>query len=290
LNRTDYILKFKKEKKRFPTATELATAFKISERTALHELSSFRTTKPKPEPKKNKTVSFLRFFLILLSAMAFILSVYFTGSWFIGRFNIFIAGLISLSMVLFMVISPQVSRFISSPIVKFILWISFTIALLFSMGSTIAGQYNRTTEARESNRDTLSVYTEYETNEDEILFQIEETRVEKAIHQQTLEILSQTKEDRIENWQSIATERKYIDKFNEKIDRLTTELKAVRNNKMVELNNGIIEEKRDFYSFISKLTGKEISVIEFIISALPAVFIDLIAALCLNLALFIKEK
>ena len=120
----------------------------------------------------------------------------------------------------------------------------------------------------------------------EILTLIDEARADKMIHSKTLEDLS---ENRLDNWQPIATERKYIDKFNDRIDSLNEELKTVRDKQEVELSNGIIE-KRDFYTFISGVTGLEKSFIEFLVSSLPAVFIDIISALCLNLALFIKSE
>lgn len=290
----NYIDGFKEKTGRMPSHVELSRNLKLSTQAAIQAIIAYSKEEHIKEEKvqheaevKNWTVTILRIALVALAAMAFTLSVYFTGLWFYGKFSYFISGLISLSMVLFMVISPQTLRFVKNPFVKAIIAGSFVIALAFSMGSTVAGQYNAITVRIESEPDRSYIFEQLTTSEEEIKQLIEEAQRDKEIHQVSLSLLSATAEERIQNWQSIATERKYIDQFDARIDSLREELKNVRNS---TLENGIIEEKRDFYLFISELTGVEKSLIEFIISAMPAVFIDVISALCLNLALFIKEK
>jgi len=289
------------EHRRLPKAEELATALRVSERTALHELASFKAMHKKIDPvtsstqktvkkvprkaKKNYIVLILKAFLILLSAMAFCLSVYFTGLWFSGRFPLWVAGAISLTMVLFMVIAPQTMRFIKNKLIKGVVLLSFSVALVFSMGSTIAGQYNKSTEIIENSIDRSFIYNQLVDNKKEVQELIDEAQEDKKIHQETLRMLSGSQEDRLKNWQSIATERKYISNYDQRIDQLRVELSNVRGE---QVSNGNIEEKRDFYLFVSGLTGMEKSFTEFLISALPAIFIDIISALCLNLALFIK--
>lgn len=290
MTRQEYISDFRKKNNRPPTKVELATALKISERTAMHELAQYLAAVKEPKTKPTKTHNSLlplRVALFFLSAMAFILSVYFTGLWFSGRFNLFISGLISLTMVLFMVIAPQTLRFINNPLIKLVVSVSFLIAMVFSMGSTIAGQYQKSTLAMESHVDKSYVFGQLASNEDEIKQLISEAQKDKSIHQQTLELLSASKEDRLSNWQQIATERKYIDSFDSRIDYLRAELTDTREK---VIDNGTVEEKRDFYYFISGITGVRRSMVEFIISSLPAIFIDIVSALCLNLALFIKEE
>jgi len=292
MTRQEYISDFRKKNNRPPTKIELATALKISERTAMHELAQYLAAVKEPKAnhanpaKKRNSLLPLRVALFVLSAMAFILSVYFTGLWFYGRFNLFISGLISLTMVLFMVIAPQTLRFINNPLIRLIVSVSFIIAMVFSMGSTIAGQFQKSTLVMESEIDKSYVFNQLASNEEEVKQLISEAQKDKSIHQQTLEQLSASKDDRLNNWQQIATERKYIDNFDSRIDFLRAELTDTREK---VIDNGTIEEKRDFYYFISGITGVKKSMVEFIISSLPAIFIDIVSALCLNLALFIKE-
>jgi len=287
----EFINSFKSTHGRLPSQVELTRELKISPQVALRALIQY--VEPVQEKsasaplQKDRIVPLLRGLLVLLSAMAFTLSVYFTGLWFYGKFSYFISGLISLSMVLFMVISPQTVRYVKPWYTKAIIAISFVIALVFSMGSTIAGQYNKVTERIELEPDKSYIFNQLTTSEDEIQQLINEAQEDKVVHQTSITLLSSTEDSRVKNWQSIATERKYIDSFDNRIDELRTELKSVRSG---QIDNGIIEEKRDFYLFISGVTGMEKSFVEFLISALPAVFIDIISALCLNLALFIGRK
>lgn len=294
----EFIDNFKETHGRFPSQVETSKQLKISPNAAITAFSDYlkehshkKGTVKAEKHRKDLTVGILKGFLILLSAMAFTLSVYFTGLWFSDKFHIVISGMISLTMVLFMVISPQVLRYVNNPFVKAIVIVSFIIALLFSMGSTVAGQFNATTVIRESMKDVQSIYTIYETREAELIDLINESKEDKLIHSEALINLSATEEKRLDNWQQVATERKYIDQFNSRIDDFNAELREVRSKMNVELSTGIVEKRRDFYSFIAGLMNTEdISLVEFIISAMPSVFIDLIAALCLNLALFLKEK
>lgn len=290
----EFITGFKESHGRLPSQVELSKELKLSPQIAIKALVAYtqeKTTEKvqhkKEERKQSITIKVLRIALLCLSAMAFTLSVYFTGLWFSGRFHIIISGLISLSMVMFMVISPQTMRFITNPLIKGIVILSFSVALVFSMGSTIAGQYQKTSERIENLPNKAYIFDQLLGNEQEIKDLIEDAQRDKAIHQSSIEMLSETEESRVENWQQIATERKYIESFDQRIDKLREELANVRTNK---LDNGVIEEERDFYSFISGLTGMEKSFTEFLVSSLPAIFIDIISALCLNLALFIKEK
>lgn len=291
----DFISNFKKNTGRLPSQVELSKNLSLSHQKAIQALIAY-TREITPEPvltgsitkeKANIIILVLRVALILLSIMAFGLSVYFTGLWFSDRFHKIVAGTISLTMVLFMVISPQALRFIENRLIKAVVVLSFTIALIFSMSSTIAGQYQKTSDRIEAEPDKAFIFDQLQDNEQEVKDLIEEAQKDKSVHQNTISMLSVTEEARKENWQSIATERKYIAGFDQRIDSLREELKIVRST---QIDSGVVEEKRDFYLFISGLTGMEKSFTEFLISSLPAIFIDIISALCLNLALFIKEK
>ena len=74
------------------------------------------------------------------------------------------------------------------------------------------------------------------------------------------------------------------------VDLLYISLYNVRDERNTMLNDGVAPERDDFYTFISKLVDKDKSMVEFFIAVLPAIFIDVISALCLNLALFIRRK
>lgn len=302
----DYIIKFTQENRRLPSQVELSKNLGLSPDVALEALMSFSrerkagTTQEAPKPvkkkkKKSPVIPALRVALLIVSGFTFILSVYFTGLWFRGMFSFIIAGLISVSMVTYMVLSPQVARF-SRGFVKVPLWLSFVIALVFSMGSTVAGQYNKLTSAQESATTSVNERAVYDLlikEEAEKVAEIEDMKREKELHILTLEMLSDTEEKRLENWQSIATERHKIEDYNEAIQSAVIALQAIREQIKEELEtgtNGATDDRKDFYHWIAGILNKPREVVEFWISVLPAVFIDIISALCLNLALYISES
>lgn len=231
--------------------------------------------------------------LLFIATLTFALSVYFTGLWFTSMFNLVIAGAISVSMVSYMVLIPQATHYVKG-IVKVPVWGTFVIALIFSMGSTVAGQYNQLTEnvdiVETNDRATIQVLR---AEESELLSSIEVDRDQQAFHQRTLEGLSATPEDRMENWQYINTERNMVNELGYEIEQKQRRIAKVREQILSELergSTGATVERVSFYLWLARIVGMEQSQVEFMVSALPAIFIDIIAALSLNVALQIRRK
>jgi hypothetical protein len=122
--------------------------------------------------------------------------------------------------------------------------------------------------------------------------QIEVDRGQQAFHQRTLEQLSQTAEDRMENWQYINTERNMVNELGFEIEQKQNRISEIREELREELSRGSVgatEERVDFYSWLAGLLGLDRNTVEFWVSALPAVFIDIIAALSLNIAIGMRR-
>lgn len=224
-----------------------------------------------PKIKSIPVLSIEKSILGVLTIGSYTLSLYFTALWFLGKFHIVISVLISFVMVTYMITAPHFSRDKSFSL-RLIIWLTFLIAMVFSMGSTIAGQYNQ----GESSILNIVINTEQE-----IIEQIKQTEREKEIHVLTLEQLSGSEEKRKENWQSIATERRYIDQFNGRLDILRSELKESRESKKKEIKSGAVTNR--FELWVSSLFNIDAELTRFWISALPAVFIDVISATCFSL-------
>jgi len=197
------------------------------------------------------------------------------------------------AMVSYMVLSPQAAAYVRG-VVKIPLWTTFAIALVFSMGSTVAGQYNKLTEsvdvAQVSDRALLDLLRR---EEDELVADIEVDRQQQQFHQETLQSLSDTAEARMENWAYISTERDKVAELGEGITQKRQRLEQVRSQIRQELeseNVGVTEARSDFYTWFSGVIGMSRTQTEFLISSLPAIFIDVIAALSLNLALGMRRK
>lgn len=296
MNPQEYIATFKEKSGRLPSQVELSRALNIPADAALKTLiaaSRKNGHAPVEQQKKKAKVNLIVVGLFFISSLTFMLSIYFTGLWFLSMFNLWIAGAISVSMVSYMVLSPQAAMYVKG-VVKVPLWSTFLIALVFSMGSTIAGQYNKLTEAvnvEEVNERALLAVLRAE--EEQLVMSIEEDRAQREFHQRTIEQLSQTAEDRIENSVYIRTERNMIDELGNEIFGNQERLREVRSEIATELQRGTTGatvERADFYAWIASLIGAARAGVEFWVSVLPAVFIDIIAALSLNLAILIKGK
>lgn len=96
----------------------------------------------------------------------------------------------------------------------------------------------------------------------------------------------------MENSAYIRTERNMVDELGREIFANQERLRSIREEIRQELtrgSTGATEERVSFYSWIANLVGTARNSVEFWVSVLPAVFIDIIAALSLNLALLIRR-
>jgi len=294
----EYISDFRERAGRYPSQVELSKNLGLSPDRAIKEL--IQSSSFPEEPTTVGTVvpmvevpTLLRVGLLIIAMLTFVLSVYFTGLWFRSMFNVYIAGAMSISMVSYMVLSPQAASYVTG-IVKVPLWGTFAIALVFSMGSTVAGQYNQITKTVDvvsvNDRALLGLL---QREESDILTSIEQDREQQRFHQRTLESLSQTPEERIENGPYIRTERNMVDELGYEIQQKESRVAEVREEIKEELSRGstgATVQRVDFYSWLAQLVGMGTSQMEFLVSSLPAIFIDIIAALSLNVALAIGKS
>ena len=122
---------------------------------------------------------------------------------------------------------------------------------------------------------------------------IEVDREQQAFHQETLRSLSTTAEDRMENSAYVWTERTKVSELANFIEAKQERLVDLRSQIRAELESGSVgatEERKDFYSWLAGVLGIPRALLEFWVAALPAVFIDIIAALSLNIALSVRRE
>lgn len=288
-----FIANFKGSTGRLPSQVELSKELGLTPQLAVKEL--LRAVKfdtgwvdNKEMTIHGKGVDGLQIGLYAIAALTFVLSVYFTGLWFMSMFGLFIAGAISISMVSYMVLSPQAAMRVKG-LVQLPLWLTFGIALLFSMGSTVAGQYNQLTKSIDiENPAQRAVFSILKAEEQDLIEAISVDRDQQAYHQRTLESLASTAEDRMDNYQYVTTERNKVSMLASSIEDREERLNVVRDELRAEIrqgNIGVTVERDDFFGWLAILLGLGRDQVEFLIAALPAVFIDIIAALSLNLAI-----
>jgi hypothetical protein len=227
----DIIKKHVNDVGRVPTNEELARLARVSVGKAFVSLEEYKNLMGDnsndvvesflPSDKKIKP-NYLTVMLFILSGATYLLSLYFTGLWFKSMFHIAIASAISFSMVTYMVIAPSLIK----KGYTLIIGSTFLLALFFSMGSTIAGQYNKTMENVESNEtNTTDIFLLLDTRELEALEYIKDIKKDKEVHETTILELSK---ERIKNQAYVATERNKIAKYNGDIENQKEVLKNIR--------------------------------------------------------------
>ena len=283
----DKISKLEKNLGRLPRPDEIKSLLDINYEEASKLIKEYIQNKKKPKLKKFNLLVVLFLFISLVS---FLLSLYFTGLWFNDYFIKPIAYGLSLTMVLYMVIAPQVFGKIKEA--DLFVKITFLLALIFSMGSTIAGQYNKATIQNNIKTNDTYIIDTYKANEQEIIKKIELLESEKEPHQKLLDQFSSDIELRTEKWGAYITEKEAVENLNIQIKEKENDLKNIREKIILEIQEGNkFQEREDFFSFIAKLTGNDRSIIELIISILPAIFLDLISPLSAYIATrLLKEK
>lgn len=299
MNPKDYIMGFRQQYGRLPSQVEMSKTLGISPQAAIRALMEqaqvhHDTEAPAKEEKPSGGIIVaLVVGLLIISVLTFILSVYFTSLWFQTMFSFFISGAISVSMVSYMVLSPQAALFVKG-FVKAPLWATFAIALVFSMGSTVAGQYNKLTENVDVEVVNDRAYLELlERQEHDLVSRIEEEVTQQRAYQDSVERLSATEESRIANSGYIRTERNMFNTLAASINGNRERLAEVRAKIEAELLSGTsatVEQRADFFSWMAGIFNVERSMMEFMIAAFPAVFIDIIAALSLNIAISLLQK
>lgn len=253
----------------------------------------------------------IKIIMFFIGIGAAYLSIWYTGKWLLEFLNPFLAYMLSTILVLFSIIVFEVIIILwknRQIITIFILGILWIIVLLFSMVSTIAGQYNqRIINENENLAETASNILDKKgydlllEEEEEIKNSIEDKKTELKPFQDIMSNF-QTIEDREKNmWLYWDTYEK-IKKINTDIEKLREELKKKRDEikryyKEKEDEQEIVGatketqiENKSFYEWIAEVMKAEVRFIEFWMSVFPAIFIDIIAPLALAISMFLKRR
>ena len=182
----------------------------------------------------------------------------------------------------------------------------WVIVFLFSVFSTVAGQYNKRVETENlkisENISEIHKETEwniYNNKEEEINYLIEQKEKELEVVNNIMfqfDTLEKRQENEAEWLSSLTTKRK----AEEKIEELRRQLDEVRENKLDFLANnedtvGVTEDSEtvdeSFYVWLADIWNlSSPSLVQFWFSMFPAVFIDIIAPLGLAVAMFLRRK
>lgn len=253
----------------------------------------------------------IRFIMFCIGMGAAYLSIWYTGKWMLEFLKPFLAYMLSTIMVLFSIIVFEVIIILLKNrqiIIIFILSVLWLIVLLFSMVSTIAGQYNQriTNENIDiiESADILIDKKHYDLlleEEKEIKINIDNKKQELKIFQGIMKNFKTIEDREKDKWLYWDTYEK-IKKINSEIEKKRDELKNKRDEIKTYFKEkkdeqeivGAIEDtqikNKPFYEWISEIIKAEVRFIEFWMSVFPAIFIDIIAPLALAISMFLKRK
>ena len=260
---------------------------------------------PKEEPvieyvDNHKIIVTVKAGMIAVGTGASIVSIYYTAIWFMSILNPFLSILLSSIMVVYSVLSFEVMVYILTQPKSFrmmtvfcvfsFLWV---VVVAFSITSTVAGQYNSGIEARRKLQLTDAEIKEQRTLN---LLKEERTEIKKEIEEKTEErnmLISKLSEiegvDEYEKRQTTHTTlSRKLDIVNGRLYRLRANLKTT--TAKLENAGAEKEEVKDFYSWLSEIFNTDRSLIQFIISIFPAVFVDIIAPTAFATVFFNDSK
>jgi hypothetical protein len=267
-----------------------------------------RVKVPKKSRRKIKlkddfSILVIRFIMGFIGFGASGMSCYYTTVWLLEFLPWFLAFLLSFLMIIFAVLSVQVALILSHTLgrVKLILIPMFSILWLvvtvFSMGSTVAGQYNINMSSYEQDAQidgTLQI--------DQIQLEVIQSNVSLTENE-----LKARQKDRDTMLDSLSAMEMGSDEYNTiwwrmnsingRINELVAELRTYREQYSIAVSDsGALftrtEEKKivDFYSWLSGLFGVRREQVQFWSSVFPAIFIDLIAPIGVATALFLHTQ
>lgn len=305
-----------------PPISVVADKLKVSEEKAqaiLQQLKIIKGPKFVPSPEEQKKIDRIRFFrqlpilsiryvmgIIGLGASA--MSCYYTTIWLEEFLPSFLAFFLSFLMIMFSVLSFQAVliihksyervRLLLIPIFS-VLWIVVT---LFSMGSTIAGQYNaryqQTVQTITSNQTLSADKIQLQLSQDAIKTVEEEITARQRDRDSMLSTLEKISNMSIDDQQKNA--KLYNDTWtrmnaiNGRLNQLNDDLKAARQSyqDLVQKDASVlttteVQDVKNFYTWIGGVLHINQDQIQFWSSIFPAIFIDIIAPLGIAVALFL---
>lgn len=252
-------------------------------------------------PKHLPQITILRILFSVISVGASIVSVRNTSIYLLESYSPVFAFMLSGLMSIFMVTSMgalvlfmQRKKYAIATLLG-VLWLVVTA---FSMSSTVVGMYNQQkeqfvekTSIERVDRTAQMQYTQYEKQERDIQRLIDD-KATSLKRFNTLISAYDTLEKRDADRKSYNSLAYAISEAEGFIQKKTTELGAITDKKL-SLLDSFDDTKvvaRSFYEEMELLFGIKASLIQFFLSTLAAVFVDILSPLGASMALFLKDE
>jgi hypothetical protein len=256
--------------------------------------------------KPDNAFTILRYLLLIIGSGAMIMSAYYTQIWLNENLNTFLSWFLSILMISFSsiafltliaLIKGSISRHWSRWIIALLFFILWIITTIFSISSTIAGQYNRYMTIRNN----ISIEQTENTLLQNKLVLLKENRFDAETRRNDLRkrlntLLLQADtiqlgiEVKGETWMSIQSR---ILSTNEIIKELDSKIEQYRIDEVKILERSPIisnETTYAFYTWIAKVFSKDKEMIQFWMMIFPSLFLDILSPAALSVFMFLGKK
>jgi DNA-binding Lrp family transcriptional regulator len=228
---------------------------------------------------------FVRTIFFIISISLTIISIRYTWYWLHNYLAEPFAILLASTLVVYAVFSWQAFKIIGkNNVLKFAISSTALIVIIFSMVSTVAGQYNsRITISNESIE-----FLNYQSREKEIQEDIADIKKELSRLQNIIDEID-TPEKRVADWWTYQQTQIEMNENKKYLKDKEHELKGIRkkiDNYLSENKKKLTKTKQSFYVWLAQIFGWSPDIIEFWLSMLPAIAIDVLAPLCMVIALY----
>lgn len=237
-------------------------------------------------------INYLRYVLLVIGFGAIYMSVYYSYEWLNDFLSPFKAAMLASIMVMFAVSAFELIILFRKE-KKYYLVILFSflwfIVTIFSMISTVAGQYNvRIADLTERYQNQslkekqVQDKIDYKEQKAELRSTLADLRKDNNYYQKQLNrinIKENEKQYRYLSWN--------LRRVQNRIEKILKELDSLRTSGKFE--KVIHKRPPDFYLWVASLFGWKPDMIQFWLSVFPAVFIDLVAPISVAVFMFVKK-
>jgi hypothetical protein len=250
----------------------------------------------KPVIKFNNWISILKYILLVIGIGATYMSVYYSDNWLREFLSPFRSLLLATIMVAFAVSAFELivlffkKKQYALIFVFSLLWIIVTV---FSMISTVAGQYNARIEKLNLQYKQEKLIAENDIKNMEYAEQKQEyqerARILKEDIKQLQSVLSQytTKENIEKNKKQYNAFRWRYYSAKKELNNVLKKLTNLRKNKNITI---VKKSPPDFYLWMNSIFRWKPEMIQFWLSVFPAIFIDLIAPISFAIVMFVGRE
>ncbi len=246
-------------------------------------------------------IVFIKIIMLIVGTICTFISSYYTFLWLKDFLINIYAFLLSFAIVSFSVFVFETIIILkkNKQRIYYVLFVLWLIVVVFSMVSTIAGQYNirvqkwnKVVEQESNNIEIENEIKELEKQKDFIDSQIKEKNNEKEIYFNLLKQFDSIEKREKENnyywsiYNQFNSVNKKINELNKQYFSLIQDISNLKNQISVYKT----KRNKDFYSWIGSVFKIDSEVFEFWFSLFPALFIDIISPVAFAIFMFLSKK